>query len=366
MPRNRSKESDSSLLKTTAESPPQYMSFKEVLKTAFSLIPRTIGPIILIIFCWSVISAIICMLSMPSALWSAYTFRQVNASWLDLKLLDANYELTAEQNALYQNYSVASIAIRIIQDALGFLIPIGTMLLSASRLYNMVSHDPIAADSWRQSIKNPFDSSRKVLTAILLLIILIFFIPIGIMIAIIPGILLMVYELYAIYSFTIDEKEGFEVFRGGYFYAKENFGKICVLLLIGYYVPWGLSMLYNDALMGWLYPYELFLQWIDPATRNYGMLFLYYLTNYFAQYVLYFFFPVIYTVGFYDIQMRKITDQDHRKEQATVLTKDGIKTIEVKPGQQFYSCLVCGFKMPLGAKKCAQCGELYKIIIQRK
>ena len=182
----------------------------------------------------------------------------------------------------------------------------------------------------------------------------------------IPGIILMAFFFYSVFAVIIDEKEGREVFRGGRYYLRDNWWKTILLLLIAFFGPWGLSLLFYQPLMNVIFPSGLLSAWLDPGSRNSGMIFIYFFCDYVIQYLLFFWFPVLYSVVFYDIQARKIFEQQSRKASLQAQTESKIKTIEVSGGQKDYACLICGARMPLGQKKCPDCGEVFRIIIKRK
>lgn len=301
----------------------------------------------------------------PNALWAAEIFQVENGEWLNAIREDPNFILSPSQEDLYMSYSIGVLMTRYFQWALGFLVPMGTLLWTGSKIYALVSKDPEMPQTWSQSIKRPFTTFARGATSIFLLLLFTWGIPIGITAYFLPGIFLMVFGFFSFYSLLIDEKSKLDVIRGGIFYARDNFLKILVYLLIGFFLPWGLSMLFADRLQTVIFPNVLFQEWVNPATRNYLGLFLYYFLLYFFQNVLYFWFPVFYTVVFYDIQLRKIAAQKEMMSRMSAQTGEGIKTIEVQVNQKSYNCLVCGHKMPLGAKKCANCGELYRIVNKR-
>lgn len=344
----------------------KFFTIKQILQHTGILLKKNFFQLIGIIILLTLFSTLISIISLPSALWQSFIFRQTNLSWLTQIEADSTFILTNEQQRLYSSYSISSLIIRIFQWALGFFIPSALLLFTCGKLYHDIENDPDAPESWFQSIRRGFQTPKRVASSIIVLLILMWGIPIGIMLLFIPGIILMAFFFYSVFAIVIDEKEGREVFRGGQFYLKDNGWKTIVLLLIAFFIPWGLSLLYFEPLMKIIFPNGLESVWLDPTARNYGMLFLYFFCEYLFQYLLYFWFPVLYSVVFFDIQARKIDEQHKRKAALNTQVDVKIKKIEVTAGQRDYACLVCGAKMPLGQKKCPQCGEIFQIVIKRK
>jgi hypothetical protein len=329
------------------------------------LIKPTILPLLGYILLFSAIGAVFSMLLLTGALWNTHQFAIDNAAWLAQVQADPSFVLTDEQAQMYRLYSLTIFMNQVIRWMFTFFVPILTLMVSAGKIYSLLSHDPDTPQTWKASFKQPFNSLTRFATALLLILLLLLGITFGLIIFILPGILVMVFFFFSIHSLVIDEKEKMQVFRGGTFYARDNFLKILGLLLLGFFLPTGLCQLYAFKLLDLLIPESLWLVWLDPATRNLGGILLYFFCSYFFQNVLFFWFPVIYTVGFYEIQSRKIEEINAREQQATNQQGDGIKTIYVGLHQKSYNCLKCGARMPLGAKKCSSCGELFKVVIKR-
>jgi hypothetical protein len=353
-------------IKTPIATSTVFFTGKQFLQKSVILIKKNFLQLVGLLFILSLLSAFLSILFFPGGLWQAYLFRQENADWLSLIESNSSPSLTPEQQQLYTSYSISNLAIRIIQWAFGFLIPSALLLFSSGKLYFDINQDPEAPPTWKKSIQRGFLTPKRAASSILILLILMLGISIGIVLYFIPGILVMAFFFYCVYAITIDEKEGREIFRGGKFYLTGNGWKTIVLIFVAFFLPWGISLFYYMPLMNLIFPHGILSEWLDPTTRNYGMLLLYFFIDFIIQYILYIWFPVIYTVVFFDFQARKIHEQQTRKNALTVQNEAKIKTIEVTIGQKDYACLICGAKMPLGQKKCPDCGEVFRVVIRRK
>jgi hypothetical protein len=103
--------------------------------------------------------------------------------------------------------------------------------------------------------------------------------------------------------------------------------------------------------------------WLNPATRNYYMLFVYYFVLTFISNIAYFWLPTLWTVSYFHIRTEKMTNM--QKLQKKTDDSQKVKRMELKVGQKVYNCTVCGQKIDVGIKKCHKCGQLYRFVIIR-
>jgi hypothetical protein len=339
-------------------------SIKAIIIESLQLLKKTLFPTLGIIFLLSFIVALFALLLLVNPGWE---LRNVAA---ELQLIneyskDPAYELPSNFQEIQFRFLQLTLYNLVITSFLQFLCPIGLLLLTTGRIYHIYTSDKDAPKTWLRSLKSPLSTPRRAFTSFTLVILLSFFVPIGIMLFFFPGILLMVYGFFQFHAYLLDEKYGRDILKGGAFYARDNFAKIVVLLFLGFFMPWLISYLISMPLVHAIGLSDLkFLEISAPETRNYGMLLVFYFVNFSIQNMFYFWFPALMCVAFVKIRTQKLQILKNLTEKKTE-KKDVIKTMEIQAGQRNYNCTVCGQKLPLSAKKCNKCGQLYKMILKR-
>ena len=117
-----------------------------------------------------------------------------------------------------------------------------------------------------------------------------------------------------------------EVFRGGVFYVRDNFWKIIGLLFFAVFIPMGLTLLFQQSVLNALFGLQFsststtaFQTWMNPSTRNYGMLLLYYFMETLLGNCLYFWFPLVWISAFFRFRSLKL----NQMQQPVPIAEDG-------------------------------------------
>ena len=244
------------------------------------------------------------------------------------------------------------------------IIPITLLILSTGKIYSLYYEDEDAPSSWIISITKPFNSGKRTITSLFLIILGSILITLGIIAFIFPGILIILYGVFSIHSLIIDEKTGMDTIRGGIYYVRGLFAKLVLILLISVFIPMYIQSLYLDPLKIFLgLTEENSLLWINPTTHNYGMLYVYIFMDLFFGNLLYFFVPVIYTVTFVQIRDGKLGFLSSKQKNVNISKENSKKVIviELEKNQKHFNCPNCNKKLPSSARKCFKCKKLFDI-----
>ncbi|MHA1476388.1 MAG: hypothetical protein ACTSQ5_14535, partial [Promethearchaeota archaeon] len=300
---------------------------------------------------------------------------------LDIVKLDPDYVLSDEENKLFWNYQALYWISLIFESSMRLIIPIALLILSTGKIYSSYYEDEDAPSSWIISITKPFNSGKRAITSLFLIIfgsilitigIIAFVFPgfgsilitIGIIAFVFPGILIILFGMFSIHSLVIDEKEGMDTIRGGIFYVRGQFPKLILILLISIFIPMYIQSLYLDPLkILFGLTEEKFLLWINPTTHNYGMLYIYNFVDLFFRNILYFFVPIIYTVTFVQIRDGKLGFISSKQKNGKISKKNSknVILIEIEKNQNHFNCPNCNKKLPSSARKCFKCKQLFDI-----
>jgi hypothetical protein len=363
------KKKDSQTKSKISGKEPEEVSLKDVFLDSLKLIKPTIIPALLFIIAFCAIGAL-CHLTLTNYYWDIQVLTTEYSALQSQIDADPNLVLTDDMEYLQFSYSMVVFISLIYNMVFQFLPQTGILMLMTGKIYNIYTHDNSTPKTWAESIKAPFKTKNKAFTSILIFLLYIIFIPIGILMIYIPGILMMIFLYFSIHALILDDKKGMEALRGGVFYAKDNAARMLGIIFVTIFIPMLIAFLISDPLMTLLnLTTENQIIWLNPATRNYGMLFLYYFCGLLFQSFLYFWFPVVFVVAFTKIRDYKIDQREYQNtlELDTVKSKSNkVKNIELNADQRKYHCLVCGQKLPVAAKKCSNCGQLYRFIIPRK
>lgn len=357
--------SQSSSMKSTNKAESE-SSLRKILKDSLSVLKSACLPLILFVILLSLLSSIIITFTLTDFFWEQKTLAPIITE-INTKLdADPNYQLSAEEREFQIRVVYLFIATNVFNYVYQFIPIIGLFLITPAKLYYIHTKAPENKISWIQSLLSPFRGIKRAISAIFLFLFFIIIIPVGLMIFYIPGIIFMVYGFFSFYSLILDEKVGLEVLRGGIFYTKDQFPKIMAILMLGMFLPMLITLYTIQPLMD-LFGFSIsnFESWIDPANRNYPMIFIFEFLDVFLLNILFIWLPVVYTVAFDYIRREKLTKIEEMKTKLHNNINSKVNTIELQPDQVSYYCPNCNQKLPISARKCPRCHRLYRIIIKK-
>ena len=357
-------------------------------KTSLKLLLKTAGPSILSLLIFTLLSAIIMLIILPSLEYNYFSLEPQIDSIRELLSTNPNYELSEGELLIVKTSEIYATKIAFFNYILHLIPLMGLMLVLPGKTHNLITHNKESPDTWVKSFIEPFNTKDKAVASVFLLLFMPIILTIGMIMMYIPGILIMVYLFFSFQSLVLDEKSGMEIFRGGRFYAKGNFMKITLLLFLGIFLPSMIMVQFKPIILNTLqFTEQNHALWVDPNVGNYGTLFIYYFLSIFLENILLIWFPILHTVHFILFREQKIRElreadknekvdvdlDENKKTYGVVLKEKADKTdkkkiititISSQKRRKTYTCKKCGNKIPIGSKKCSKCGQLYKIIFK--
>ena len=340
------------------------LSLGTIFLDSLKMLKKTILPTLIFIFLLTLIIAGLNLLILTGPKSTIIEMSSIYEEIKELKSIDPDYVLSDEMNAVYRNYPTLFLITTIAEGSLLFFILIPLLMISIGKIYSLYYEDEDAPSTWIKSITKPFNSGKRTLTSLFLIIFGSILISTGFSIFIFPGILVIYFGIFAIHSLIIDEKEGMDTIRGGFFYVKGFFAKLILILTISIFIPMLIQYLFQVRFMELIgLTEENYNTWINPTTRNLGMLYIYNFTILFTQSILFFLVPVIYTVAFVQIRDGKLGSPSPKKK-FDIKFKDKNKKviiIEIEKNQNHFNCPNCGKKLPSSSRKCFKCKQLFDL-----
>jgi hypothetical protein len=162
----------------------------------------------------------------------------------------------------------------------------------------------------------------------------------------------------------IDDAKDFSPVKLSISYVKGNFFPVLFSCFIGFGVPILLGSWIHGMLGGIGITVENFRLWLNPESRQYGLIFLYHLTLYGFQGLVYPILPSLSFLLYFKIKNKKlkemIASKGKGKLENDAVEEEKILNVYVRGGQKKVRCPSCGNSLTVGMKKCIQCGKLLK------
>ena len=343
------------------------LSLGTIFIDSFKLLKKTILPTLIFIFILTLIITGLNLLILTNAKWTIIEMGNEYSNILEILKNDPEYVLSDEMNTVYRNYPTLFLITNIAEGSLLFFILISLLMISIGKIYSLYYEDEDAPSTWITSITKPFNSGKRALTSLFLIIFGSIIISTGFSIFIIPGILIIFYGIFSIHSLIIDEKEGMDTIRGGLFYVKGFFSKLILILTVSIFIPMLIQYLFQVQVMDLIGLTENnYASWINPTTRNFGMLYIYNFMILFMQSILFFLVPVIYTVAFVQIRDGKlgVISSKHRYGSKFKEDSKNVIIIEIEKNQKHFKCPNCDKKLPSSSRKCFKCKQLFDLKVK--
>ncbi len=332
--------------------------FKSVPKSALKLLVRTYGKVVLL----SLFIMLICMLCvtflMADGYWNRFLLENDYLELMQVVEENPEYSFTSEESALINSYIMVITGQLLIYSFFQFLGPL--VLIGATVWYLHEVGKGKEEPSLFKSLKMPLVENRGITTIFLTLIAAVL-IPLGFFFFVIPGFILLILLFFLYHAIIIDDQTHFASLKGSYYYVQGNFWKVLFAVFVG----WGVPILLGNQLEQLVKPlldltYENFNIWLDPAARNWGMIFLYHLFSFLFHAMLYPILPCLATVLYIHVRNQKL--QEVLEEQRQKKAEKGIGVVEVhlRGAQKLFYCPKCSAQQKAGMKKCYKCNILFK------
>lgn len=206
-----------------------------------------------------------------------------------LVMTDINWrllELNAQMNQILDNLDIENASLEELQEALNFMIPILALTLLTmipelffSNFPQFLAFSIVGGYLYKKYLKKDVDfgkETKKSFKIELLIIPLIYsiLVPIGFLLLFIPGLLILIFYIFAPTMHTIESEKGLKSFKASRRFSKSNFWRILGVFIIYIIVTVIISWIYT-SILDLLIPAADYNAAFHPDTRNYLMIILY-------------------------------------------------------------------------------------------
>jgi hypothetical protein len=354
--------------------PPAQTPIRIILSDSWKIIPQTILVSLSLLIFLALFSALMefLLLDLTTVSWNLSELQKEFNIVTDLLKTNPDLVLTTDQLSVQKTYPIYLLIFRLFSMSLPQFTIIVLILFSCEKIFALsmktgtfetngikYEHDLEHKVSWAHSFRAPVRDGKTLATSLVLIILGSILLTLGVLLLVITGIILMIFGLFAIHALIIDEQPGMEAVKGGRFYAKQNFTRILVVLILSISLPMIIVALTQTRLLTLLgFTEDIVLSWQNPATAQWGNVFLYRVVFQFSQIIFFFWFPTVYTVLFAYIRFEKVGALELTPKRSPTAT---IKTLKINAHQKHYMCEICSQKLPLSARKCIKCGQMYQV-----
>ncbi|MFX1315162.1 MAG: zinc ribbon domain-containing protein [Promethearchaeota archaeon] len=346
--------------------------FSEVLSEGFKLFINNYGYIILPFLIFSIISILLQVFLLTDLEWHLNSL-DVSVRELMDNLGDSD-GLTDEEYNLLIRYLVLTIVFYLLQNLIagvgvGGIIPTIAMCTVSMFLYKKYV---IGETDFKSSLKSSFN--KKIIIVILIIGILM---PIGTILFLIPAVIIYSFYIFSLYTYQMkDNDKSISKARN---IARGAFWKLIGVFIVNFLIITMVDLIYSSIIDFIL---ELNIDgatiseqrnsWLDPATRNYGMLILYEILYRVAVILFAPLFICLLTSLFATIKAQKDLGYTYTREAYPVsmeyqepYTQFKVRSAETYeeppsygiPLKEGFYCPFCGHFLKIVKKFCPKCGE---------
>ncbi|MFX1324891.1 MAG: zinc ribbon domain-containing protein [Promethearchaeota archaeon] len=317
--------------------------YGEILSDGFKLFFESYKTLILPLAFFQVLVIVLNVFLLTDLNWY---YSSLGVSVLDLLQQET---LTESELNLIAIYIFLTSAILLIQNLIGAIIITTAMCSVSTYVYNKYTWaDTDISDSFKSA------SNKKFLIVLLILGICL---PLSFLV-IVPSIILFSFFIFSVFTYNMKGVE--KPLREARRLSKGAFWKIIGVFLINVLVISVIRFIYT-SIVGFFINFDT--AWVDPNSRNYGMLILYNLIFDAVDIILAPLFICLLTTLFASIKVKKdVLFQDRRPlivEHPQPISQD--MSFNIQPGSGFY-CPYCGALIDSPKKFCPRCGESFSFI----
>ncbi|MFX1410229.1 MAG: zinc ribbon domain-containing protein [Promethearchaeota archaeon] len=346
--------------------------FSEVLSEGFKLFIKSYGYIFLPFLMFSIISILLQIFLLTDLQWHLNSL-DVSVSELMENLGDSDGLTDAEYNLLIR-YFVLTIVLYLLQNliagvGIGGIFPTIAMCTVSMFLYKKYV---IGETSFKSSLKSSFN--KKIIIVILIIGICM---PIGTILLLIPAIIIYGFYIFSLYTYQMKDNDksiskARDIARGAFWkligvFAINFIFITLVDLIYSSIIDFTIGLNIDSATIS-----EQYNSWLDPATRNYGMLFLYQILYSVAGILFAPLFICLLTSLFATIKAQKDLGYGYTREAYPVsmdyqepYTQYRVRSTETYdeppsygiPLKEGFYCPFCGHFLKMVKKFCPKCGE---------
>jgi len=345
--------------------------FSDIIVDGFKLFFQNYGSLIIPLACFQVLMIILDIFILTDLKW------YINSMELNLEdIIDKfaeNADLTESEWNLLTSFLFLNIALLFLDNLIGAIV----VTIAMCSVSNYLLKKQLYKEThFIQSFKSAFN--KKIFLVILIIGICI---PLGSVLLFIPAIIIFGFYIFLVFTYNMEDIENpiSEARR----VSKGNFWKILSIFAFNFIFIFIFSFIYT-SIIDLFFSSEVFStnynSWLDPSTRNYGMIILYQLLVNLVEILLAPLFICFLTSLFISLKAKKDLGFTIQKQylpvreryegvfsQPSGLTQrvdDSIEensTTKLKFEGEFY-CPFCGYRINIPKKFCPNCGESFSFI----
>lgn len=342
--------------------------FGEVLREGFKLFINNYGYILLPLMLFSIISILLQVFLLTDLEWNINkldtSVTEIMENLGDADLTESDWNLLLKYLLLY--FALIFFNGLIAGMGVGGIITTIAMCSVSTFLYKKCVQGE--AD-FTSSFKSSFN--KKLFLVILIIGI---FIPIGALLFFIPAIIIYYFYIFMIFTYNLEDN-GTPTSKARFF-SKGAFWKLIGVFVINFLILAFINMIYTTIIdfiievnIGSERFLEIYNSWYDPATRNFGAIFLYHILYSVVDIIFAPLLICLLTSLFATVKAQKDLGYDYKREPYPV--REGYP--EAYPSQKLESyeevpsygtplkeglyCPFCGYHIKIPKKFCPKCGE---------
>jgi hypothetical protein len=345
--------------------------FSDIIGDGFKLFFQNYMPLIIPLACFQVLMIVLDIFILTDLKW------HINSMELDIsEIIDQFAEgadITESEWNLITSFLFLNIGLFFLDNLIGAIV-ITLAMCSVSNY--LVKKHLYKETHFTQSFKSAFN--KKIFLVILIIGICI---PLGSILLFIPAIIIFGFYIFLVFTYNMEDTENpiSEARR----VAKGNFWKILSIFAFNFVFIFIFSFIYS-LIIDLFFSSEAFSNrynsWVDPSTRNYGMIILYQLLVNLVDILLAPLFICLLTSLFTSLKAKKDLGFSFQKQYLPVReryervysqplgltqgTDDSIEegsTTKLNFDGEFY-CPFCGYRINIPKKFCPNCGESFSFI----
>ncbi len=339
----------------------QKMPLKKMLLTAFQIFAQKYLQLVVPFILFAAIMAVVKLFITPDLYWNFYNVDEFFRHLVYKQALDPTYALTAQESIIYnmatQYYWFTQILVGFL-DAIPQYFGILTTVLIVERTYKKIAKGkkdrPFGA-LLSESFTRPFRGG-KAASAIVVPLLLSLLVPLGLTFLLLPGFLVLIYMMFSLQVVNFESFSTVNVLRAGVDHARKQFLKILGIIFLGFICTYGWDVLRSFTLNA-LWPAPTTASY-NPATRDLGVVFLYFLVQNVWMTLIYPLISSLYTMLYLQIKTEK--PKPEAKPTLAEVTDEEVNNIIARRTQQMRYCPHCGRATPVHIKACIHCKRLIK------
>ena len=345
--------------------------FSDIVLDGIKLFFHNYGKLILPLACFQVLLVILDIFILTDLKWYIDSMELNLSDILDKFAEGVN--ITESEWNLLTSFLLLNIGLLFLENLIGAIIITVAMCSVSNYILKKQLH---IETHFTQSLKSAFN--KKIFLVILIIGICI---PLGSILLFIPAIIIFGFYIFLVFTYNMEDTENpiSEARR----VAKGNFWKILGMFAFNFIFIFIFSFIYN-SIIDVFFSSETFSNnynsWLDPSTRNYGMIILYQLLVNLVEILLAPLFICLLTSLFTSLKAKKDLGFSYQKQYLPVRepyretysqpmglaqisdesVEDGT-TSKLQLEGQFY-CPFCGYRINIPKKFCPNCGESFSFI----